>query len=224
MRTTTLLCCLLLPAAFAGEAENKRLQAAAEVFGEIMGAGDQSIPLSLLNKSQCAIIVPSAKKAGFIFGAKYGRGWATCRPESGNGWSAPAGMRLEGGSFGLQIGVAETDIILLVMSKEGMDRLLKSQFTLGGEATAAAGPVGRDTQASTDVTLRAEILAWSRSRGVFGGLALQGSTMREDKDADIGLYGSSQDRSTLLHGKTQSPAAASALVSVLTKYSPKATK
>ena len=219
MRRVIALFLALAALSFAGESENKRLIAAAEMFQEIMNAGDQSIPHDLLNKSQCAILVPGLKKGAFIFGGKYGRGWATCRMPGGKGWSAPAGMRVEGGSFGFQIGGAETDVILLVMNRKGMDRLLSSQFTLGGEAAAAAGPVGRDTQAMTDATMRAEILSWSRSRGVFGGVSLQGSTLREDRDADIGLYGSSVDRREVLSGKVKTPAASGKLLAILTKYS-----
>lgn len=210
---------LLLPALlFAGKEEDERLKAAAETLSEIMSAGDKSIPQDLLGKAQCAVIIPGMKKGGFIFGGKYGRGWALCRQPSGKGWTAPVGVRVEGGSFGLQIGGSESDIILLVMNRKGMERLLKTQFSLGGEASVAAGPVGRDTQAMTDATMRAEILSYSRSRGIFGGLALQGGTLRADNDADAGLYGKEIDRKLVLDGKAAAPKAAAPLVAALNKY------
>lgn len=214
--TMGLLICLPLAA---GEAESKRLTESAEVLKEIMGADDRSIPQELFSKAQCAVIVPGVKKAGFIVGAKYGRGFATCRKPGGKGWTAPVGMRVEGGSFGFQIGGAETDVIMLVMNEKGMQRLLSSKFTLGGEATAAAGPVGRDTTAQTDATMRAEILSWSRSRGLFGGVALQGATLRDDAEVDSALYGGGVVRKDVLAGKTAAPKAAQPLIDLLNKYS-----
>jgi len=170
----------------AGDAETKRLQASADVLSEIMGTADKGIPQDLFERAQCAIVVPGMKKAGFVFGAKYGRGFASCRMPDGKGWTGPVGIRVEGGSVGFQIGGAESDIILLVMNQKGMERLLSNKFTLGGEATAAAGPVGRESQAQTDLSMRAEMLSWSRSRGLFGGIALQGATMREEEHAGHG--------------------------------------
>lgn len=210
---------LLITPVLAGEAENKRLQESADVLKEIMAAEDKAIPQDLFAKAQCAVIVPGVKKAGFIVGAKYGRGFASCRQPGGKGWTAPVGMRVEGGSFGFQIGGAESDVIMLVMSQKGMERLLSSKFTLGGEATVAAGPVGRDTTAQTDATMRAEILSWSRSRGLFGGIALQGATLRDDADVDTALYGAGVDRKAVLQGKKQAPAAAKPLIALLNKYS-----
>ncbi len=220
------LFCLVLMAAvaFAGEAENKRLQASADVLKEIMTAGDNSIPQGLLEKAACAVIVPGMKKGGFIVGAKFGRGFSTCRKASGAGWSAPSGVRIEGGSVGFQIGGAEVDIILLVMNKKGMDRLTSSKFTLGGEASVAAGPVGRDTQAQTDASMRAEILSWSRSRGVFAGIALQGATLRRDVEVDAALYGSQKTVLEILNGQAAPPAAAGALLATLNKYSSRPNK
>ncbi len=209
----------ITPLLWAGEDENKRLKASADVLSEIMGASDKAIPQDLFAKAQCAIVVPGMKKAGFIVGAKYGKGFATCRMPDGKGWTGPVGIRVEGGSFGFQIGGAESDIILLVMSQKGMERLLSSQFTVGGEATAAAGPVGRDSQAQTDASMRAEMLSWSRSRGAFAGIALQGATMRADDDVDAALYGSGIDRKEVLRGKKPAPAAAAELLAVLSKYS-----
>jgi lipid-binding SYLF domain-containing protein len=216
---------LLLPALLtAGQEEAARLQAATETLSEIMGAGDKAIPQDLLGKAQCTVVIPGMKKGAFIFGGKYGRGWALCRQPSGKGWTAPVGVRVEGGSFGLQIGGSESDIILLVMNKKGMDRLLKSQFSLGGEASVAAGPVGRDAQAMTDATMRAEILSYSRSRGIFGGVALQGGTLRADEEADRGLYEKEIDRQAALNGKLAAPKAAQPLVAVLNKYSARPSK
>src|SRR5579871_6766473 len=155
----------------------KRLIAAADSFKEVMDVPDKAIPQDLLNKAQCAVIVPGLKKGAFIIGAKYGKGFVSCR-NKGAGWSAPAAIRVEGGSFGFQIGGAETDVFMLVMNDKGMQRLLSTKFTLGGEASVAAGPVGRDTQAQTDAAMTAEILTWSRQRGLFAGLALNGATLR----------------------------------------------
>jgi len=201
----------------ASEADNRRLADADSMFKEIMDTPDHSIPRDLLKSAECAVLVPGLKKAGFIVGAKYGRGFATCRTPKG--WTAPVAMRVEGGSVGFQIGASETDIILLVMNKRGMERLLSSKFTLGAEASVAAGPVGRESQAQTDVTMRAEILSWSRSRGVFAGIALQGATLRADEDTDSALYGKAVNRADVLNGKIATPPAAAALISTLTRYS-----
>jgi len=201
----------------AGEADNRRLADSAAMFKEIMDTSDRAIPRDLLKSAQCAVLVPGLKKAGFILGAKYGRGFATCRTPKG--WSAPVAMRIEGGSFGFQIGASETDIVLLVMNKRGMDRLLSSKFTLGAEASVAAGPVGRESQAQTDVTMRAEILSWSRSRGVFAGIALQGATLRADSDTDNDLYGKQVNRADVLNGKVDTPPPAAALIDTLSRYS-----
>lgn len=209
----------ITPLLWAGEAETERLKASADVLREIMGASDKAIPQDLFARAQCAIVVPGMKKAGFILGAKFGRGFAACRMPDGKGWTGPVGLRVEGGSVGFQIGGAESDIILLVMSQRGMERLLSSQFTLGGEASAAAGPVGRETQAQTDASMRAEMLSWSRSRGLFGGIALQGATMREDADVDQAIYGRDVDRKAVLRGKTPAPKVAAPLLEQLSKYS-----
>ena len=215
---TLVLALLSVTAALhAGEADNRRLADSATMFKEIMDTPDRSIPRDLLKSAECAVLVPGMKKAGFIVGAKYGRGFATCRTPKG--WSAPVAMRVEGGSVGFQIGASETDIILLVMNKRGMDRLLSSKFTLGAEASVAAGPVGRESQAQTDLTLKAEILSWSRSRGVFAGIALQGATLRADSDTDKDVFGKVVDRAEVLNGKVDTPPAAEALVSTLNRYS-----
>lgn len=211
-------CCLLSFAALAATPEQRRLEDAAEVFKEVMATPDRSIPQNLLDKAECVIIVPGLKKGAFIFGGKYGRGFASCR--KGNvGWSAPAAVRVEGGSFGLQIGGAESDVIMLVMNKRGMERLQSSKFTLGADATAAAGPVGRNAQADTDATLRAEILTWSRSRGLFGGVSLQGATLRPDEGVNRALYGRVANNRTILTSDVPPPPAAKNLLSLLNKYS-----
>jgi lipid-binding SYLF domain-containing protein len=214
--------CLAL-AAWAGENENKRLTEGATTLKEMSAAGDSGIPKELFNKSVCAIVVPGMKKGGFIVGAKYGRGFASCRTGVGK-WSAPAGMKVEGGSFGLQAGGSESDIVLLVMNKSGMEKLLKSKFTLGGEASAAAGPVGRDASAMTDAMMRAEILSWSRSRGVFAGLSLQGSTMRPDEEFNKAFYGKEVTNADILQGKELAPKQSLNFVATLNQISPKQQK
>ena len=206
----------LLSAAEAPE----RLQAAAESFKEVMGIPDKSIPQDLLSRAQCIVIVPGLKKGAFIVGAKYGKGFVSCRRSGGVGWSAPGAMRVEGGSFGFQIGGSETDVFMLVMNQKGMDRLLSTKFTLGGDASVAAGPVGRSTQAETDAALTAEILTWSRQRGLFAGVSLSGATLREDSDWNQDLYGKKiTNRDIIMNGKVSAPKSASALMSELNRYS-----
>jgi lipid-binding SYLF domain-containing protein len=197
----------------------KRLAAATTSFKEVMGTPDKSIPQGLLEKAQCIVIVPGEKSAAFIVGGKYGRGFAACRKKDGVGWSAPGAVRIEGGSFGLQIGGNETDLFMLIMNEKGMDRLLSTKFTIGGDATAAAGPVGRSTQAQTDAALTAEILTWSRSRGLFAGVSLNGSTLREDTSRNKELYGKEMSNREVITGNTAPPAAASDFLAELNKYS-----
>lgn len=196
-----------------------RLKAATEDLHEIMQAGDKGIPQDLLNKAECIIVIPNLKKGGFIVGGKYGRGFFSCRKRTGVGWSAPAGIKAEGGSFGLLIGGAETDVVMLVMNRHGADSLLSSKFTLGGEVSAAAGPVGRDSTAQTDAKMRAEILTYSRQRGIFGGLSLTGSTLRPDDDANKELYGRDITNKDIVLGNTKAPASASGFIAALDKYS-----
>jgi lipid-binding SYLF domain-containing protein len=202
---------------------DKRLQAAATMFSEIMDISDKSIPQDLLNKSACVVFVPGLKKGAFILGGKYGRGFILCRKESGQGWSAPGAVRVEGGSVGFQIGGSETDVIMLILNKSGIDKLFSSKFTLGGDASVAAGPVGRESSADTDAKFRAEILTYSRSRGAFAGISLQGATLRPDKDANEELYGTAKatDNKAIVMGDTQPPAAATPLITALNKYSPR---
>ena len=197
----------------------KRLAAATSAFKEVMGTPDNSIPQGLLEKAQCIVIVPGEKAAGFIVGLKYGRGFAACRKKDGVGWSAPGAMRIEGGSFGLQIGANQTDLFMLIMNQKGMDRLLSTKFTVGGNATAAAGPVGRSTQAETDAALTAEILTWSRAKGLFAGVSLNGSTLREDSGWNKELYGKDTKNRDIITGDTAPPAAASDLLAELNKFS-----
>ena len=211
------------PVALHAQKAVDRLNDADDVLTDMMKASDKGIPQDLMNKASCVVIVPNLKKAGFIVGAKYGRGFAMCRRASGRGWTAPASMRVEGGSFGLQIGGTEQDIILLVMSDSGMKHLLEDKFTLGGDASAAAGPVGRDASAETDAELHAEMLSYSRSRGLFGGLTLEGATLRPDVDANKELYGRDINNKEILTGDVKAPAAAAKLEELLNKNSSRRT-
>lgn len=194
----------------------KRLNAAVETLDEVMSIKEKSIPEDLLKKASCAVIVPGVKKGAFIVGAKFGRGFFTCRKNGG--WSAPGAVKVEGGSIGFQIGGSETDMVLLVMNDRGKTSLLQSKFTVGADAAAAAGPVGRATSADTDAAMRAEILTWSRSRGVFAGVSLNGATMREDVDALKQMYGKKIKNSEAVSSMPV-PGIAKAFVSTLTKYS-----
>jgi lipid-binding SYLF domain-containing protein len=202
----------------------KRLEEAAAVFSEIMATPDKAIPQDLLEKAHCIVIVPGVKKGAFIVGGKYGKGYLSCRNKSGMNWSAPATVRMEGGSVGFQIGGSETDVIMLVMNERGADRLLSSKFTLGGEGEVAAGPVGRTATAETDAYMRAEILSWSRSRGVFAGLSLQGATLRQDVDDNATLYGKKLENRDIVTKGVAPPDAAAKLLELLNKYSPRASK
>lgn len=216
---TYLMLPLLSGLLFAGADEDKRLDNAATMFEEVMGTKDKEIPQDLLDKASCAVFVPGLKKGAFVFGAKFGRGFVSCRKKDGPGWSAPGAIRVEGGSFGLQIGGSETDVIMLVMNEKGASRLLSSKFTVGADASAAAGPVGRTAAAETDATMRAEILTWSRARGVFAGISLQGATLRPDKDAIKGLYGKEMENRDIVYGDVQTPPSAGKLLGLLNKFS-----
>jgi len=198
----------------------ERLEAASDALKEVMGIPDKSIPQDLLGRAQCIVIVPGLKKAAFIVGGKYGKGFVSCRKPGGVGWSAPGSVRVEGGSFGFQIGGTETDAFMLVMNNKGMDRLLSTKFTLGADASVAAGPVGRSTQAETDAALTAEILTWSRQRGLFAGVSLSGATLREDSDWNQDLYGKKiTNRDIILKGNVAAPKSAGALMTELNRYS-----
>ncbi len=202
----------------------KRLEESATVFSEIMATPDKGIPQDLLAKAHCIVIVPGLKKGALIVGGKYGKGYLSCRKKSGVGWSAPGTVRIEGGSVGFQIGGSETDVILLVMNERGADRLLSSKFTLGGEGEVAAGPVGRSATAQTDAYMRAEILSWSRSRGVFAGISLQGATLRQDLDDNAVLYGKKLENREIVTQRIKPPRSALKLLSLLNKYSARESK
>ncbi len=216
---------LLAPALLMAESEAvQRLGEAADVFVETMEMADQAIPQELLNKAHCAVIIPGVKRGAFIFGGRYGRGYMTCRQAGGKGWTAPGAMRIEGGSFGLQIGGSETDVIMLVMNERGKEKLLSSRFTLGGDASAAAGPVGRTAAAMTDLQMRAEILTWSRSRGVFAGISLAGATLRQDLGVNEQLYGRKISSREIVTGSVAPPKGADKLLAALNRYSSRETK
>ncbi len=191
------------------------------MLSEIMDTPDNGIPRDLLQKAHCVVIVPDLKTAAFVVGAKYGKGYLSCRLTRDAGWSAPGTVRIEGGSVGFQIGGTSTDLVMLVMSERGAETLLSSAFTLGGEASVAAGPVGRTATAQTDVQLRADILSWSRSRGLFAGVALEGATLREDLDDNTSLYGRSVGNRAIVTSGLRAPAEAEALLTLLNKYSPR---
>ncbi len=202
---------------YGAESAATRLETSAKVLQEIMATPDKGIPQDLLAKAECIVIVPGMKKGAFVVGANYGRGFMSCRKASG--WSAPAAIKVEGGSFGFQIGGSETDVVMLVMNKRGAEKLLSSKFTLGGDASVAAGPVGRTSSADTDAKLHAEILSYSRSRGAFAGVSLEGATLRPDEDVNAELYGSKLTNEQIVTGKTKVPPAGSTLVSELNRYS-----
>ena len=209
-------------AGFAADREIKvddRLDASADTLIDMMRASDRGIPHDLLDKAKCVVVVPGMKKAGFIFGAKYGRGFAACRRSGGSGWGAPAAMRVEGGSVGFQIGASETDVVLLVMNDGGMKHLLSDKFTIGGEATAAAGPIGRDASAQTDAMLNAEMLSYSRSRGLFAGISLEGATLRPDEETNRELYGRAATNREILTGDFKTPAVAEKFIHSLNRES-----
>lgn len=197
----------------------KRLDAAALAFKEVMDTPDKTIPQDLLNKSHCIMVIPGLKTGAFIVGGKYGKGFVACRKADGVGWSAPGAVRVEGGSFGFQIGGTETDLFMLVMNESGMKRLLATKFTLGGDASAAAGPVGREAQAQTDAAMTAEILTWSRAKGLFAGISLQGATLRADDEWNKELYGRGITNREILTTEVAPPPAAAKFEADLNKYS-----
>ena len=197
----------------------KRLNEAASVFTEIMATPDKGIPEDMLANAHCIVIVPGMKSAAFLVGGKYGKGYLSCRRKSGPGWSAPGTVRIEGGSVGFQIGGSETDLIMLVMNARGAEKLLESKFTLGGEGSAAAGPVGRTATAQTDAQMKAEILSWSRSQGLFAGIALTGATLRQDLDDNAQLYGKKLDNKLIVTTSVRTPKSAERLIGLLNKYS-----
>jgi SH3 domain-containing YSC84-like protein 1 len=221
MCLTALLFCLCVSSLLAGKEEEDRLANAAKAFDEIMSAPDKGIPGSVLDKADCVVIIPGMVKGGFIVGGQFGKGAVSCRDKAKAGWGAPAMVEMGGGSVGLQIGASATDVVMLVMDRTGMDSLLKSKFTLGGDASVAAGPVGRASAAETDAAMKAKILSYSRSRGVFAGVALKGTTLNQDGNANKALYGKEIDAKDILAGQIATPAVAKPVNQVLTKYSPK---
>jgi len=196
----------------------ERVDTASTVLDEIMAAPDNSIPGDLLVKSECVAVIPSMKKGGFIFGGKYGVGVISCRVNNRGSWSGPSTIRIEGGSFGLQIGGAGTDVILLVMNPRGAVKLMSSKFTLGGDASVAGGPVGREATAQTDAQMHAEILSYSRSRGIFAGISLQGSTLRPDNDANKEIFGKDVAYKDILMGRVPAPPGTKVFLTTLAKY------
>ena len=209
----------LTPLVAADTEPAKRLGEAATVFSEIMTSPDKGIPQELLEKAHCIVIVPDLKTAAFVVGGKYGKGYLSCRNTSGPGWSAPGTVRIEGGSVGFQIGGSSTDLIMLVMSERGADKLLESKFTLGAEGSVAAGPLGRTATAQTDAQMHADILSWSRSQGLFAGIALEGATLRQDLDDNATLYGKRLENRAIVTTGVRPPKAAARLLSLLNRYS-----
>jgi len=196
--------------------DEKLINESANVFNEIMATPDKGIPHDVLSHAQCIGIVPGLKRAGFIVGAKYGKGVLTCR--TANGWSAPSVIRIEGGSVGFQIGAGETDLVFVVRNKSGEDKLMQDKFTVGGDASVMAGPVGRSGEADTDAMMHAEILSYSRARGVFAGIALNGATLRPDKEDNAAMYGAGVTQQQILNGDVRTPAIARPLYSSLDQY------
>jgi len=207
---------------FAGDDQPKeskaidRVQSAADVLSEIQAAPDSGIPDNILSRSECVAVVPSMLKGGFIVGAKYGRGLASCRTPKG--WSAPAFFLVEGGSVGFQIGGQAVDLVMLIMNQNGMQHLLSSQFALGADASVAAGPVGRHAEGNTDWKMRAEVLTYSRARGVFAGVSLNGAVIKQDKDSTREFYGHMVSSKASLTGEIDPPASANAFLSTLAKW------
>jgi lipid-binding SYLF domain-containing protein len=236
----SLLVCFLVTAGFADEDKDTkkdaqaaqeakdnskavdRVEAAGTVLDEIQNAPDNRIPEEVLGSAECVAVVPSLLKGGFIFGARYGRGVATCRTEKG--WSAPAFFTIGGGSFGLQIGGQAVDLVMLIMNKNGMDHLLSSQFKLGADASAAAGPVGRHASADTDWKMRAEVLTYSRARGLFAGLELVGASIKQDKDSTRDFYGRMVPFKTSLRGNIEAPQSAYPFLNTVAKWAKEAEK
>src|SRR6201997_4354022 len=199
-----------------------RVQGAADVLNEIQGAPDSGIPQEILSRAECVAVVPSMLKGGFIVGAKYGRGVASCR--TSKGWSAPAFFVVTGGSFGFQIGGQAVDLVMLIMNNDGMQHLLSSQFALGADASVAAGPVGRHAEGNTDWKMRAQVLTYSRARGVFAGVSLNGAVVKQDKDSTRDFYGHMVTFKASLTGEVEPPAQANPFLSTLSKWAQEASK
>jgi len=209
-----------IPAVAAAGDDNQkiesRLDAAKDFITQIMSVPDKAVPSQIANKAVCVGVVPGMKKAAFIVGGDYGQGVVTCRTSSG--WSAPVFIRMAGGSWGLQIGGQSTDLVLVAMNDKGFQDLLHSQFKIGADVAAAAGPVGRNAQASTDITLHAELLTWSRSRGAFAGIDLNGTSVTQNTDDTKALYGGSHNFEDILHGSVPPPASAQGFLDAVAQY------
>jgi SH3 domain-containing YSC84-like protein 1 len=228
MKKLLLLCvvvCLAATSFAAEEVDSKpveRIKAAGDVLDEIQGAPDKGIPEEVMGSAECVAVVPSMLKGGFVFGARYGRGVASCR--TAKGWSAPAFFSITGGSFGLQIGGQAVDLVMLVMNQQGMNNLLSSKFKLGADASVAAGPVGRHAAADTDWKMRAEVLSYSRARGVFAGLELNGAVIKQDKNSTYEFYKKMVPFKTSLSGSPAAPEAAYPFLNTLAKWAKTASK
>lgn len=199
-----------------------RVQAAAEVLNQIESAPDSGIPEEILSRSECVAVVPSMLKGGFVIGGKYGRGLASCRTEKG--WSAPAFFTVAGGSVGFQIGGQAVDLVMLIMNKNGVQHLLSSKFALGADASVAAGPVGRHAEGNTDWKMRAEVLTYSRARGIFAGVSLNGAVVKQDKDSTREFYGHMVTTKASLTGEVEAPAAANPFLTALAKWAQESAK
>src|ERR1700740_3171021 len=214
-----LMSVLLLIPAFADsdrEDDVQRIHNSAEVLKEVMSTPDKAIPQELLESAKCIAIIPGEKKAAFIFGGRYGKGLATCK--TARGWSAPLFLTVGGGSFGFQIGASSTDVVMLIMNDNGMKSLLSDKFKLGGDATVAVCPVGRHVAADTDLKLNAEILSYSRSKGVFAGVSLDGAVVEADHSGDQSMYGADTSRQSILDGKVKVPRDAMSLTREVAQY------
>jgi len=196
-----------------------RLKDATEMISELMATPDKGIPQELFEKARCVVVVPGMKKGAFVVGGEFGKGFAVCRNNSNTGWGAPAAIQVEGGSVGFQIGASATDVVMLVMNESGMRKLTKSKFTLGADASIAAGPVGRTASGKTDAYMNAEILSWSRSKGLFAGLSLSGATLRQDHSANKTLYGQELQNSDILMSNREVPTDAQPLIAALNRTS-----
>jgi len=218
LTTAALICTSVTWGADKDESDiNKRIDTSAHVLNEIMATPDKAIPDGIMHEAKCIAVVPSLVKVALVFGGDHGKGVATCR--TSEGWSAPAPITVTGGSWGLQIGGQATDLVLVVMTDQGMEHLLSSHFKLGADASAAAGPVGRDAAAGTDIKMRAEVLTYSRNRGIFAGIDLSGAAISQDKDETQILYGKMIPFQAILHGKVPAPAGSEPFLAAVRRYS-----
>jgi len=218
--TATVLASTMAVAAEEPSEQVKRMDAAATVLDEIMGTPDKGIPEELLDSAKCVAVIPSMVKIGFVFGGRHGRGIATCRTASG--WSAPAPFSVTGGSWGLQIGGEAVDVVMLVMNDQGMEKMLSSKFKIGADASAAAGPVGRHVEGETDWKMRAEVLTYSRARGAFAGLTVNGASITQDKDGTRILYGRMIPSAQILKGQVKAPEGSHKFLAAVRKYATEA--